>query len=160
MLPRQTQQVPPAFVMAETHSQQAWIMAAQALSPLVQVSVTPSPVISHLHRPITRLQQQTIIPFIITQQVHMPPASIVQRFCTMPEATLSSLVQEMVMPPVHFSTFTSQRGTIIMFMPAGIVPGVPIVPAPMPAGPITPATPIIPLRSIIIALLIGLGPRS
>jgi hypothetical protein len=75
-----TQQVQPAFIMDDMHSQQDWIIAQQALSPLVQVMHTPLSVISHLHMPIMRLQQQTIMPFIITQQLHMPPASIVHRF--------------------------------------------------------------------------------
>jgi hypothetical protein len=76
-----TQQVQPAFIMPAMQSQQAWIMAQQAGSPLVQVIVTPFSVISHLHSPIIRLQQQAIMPFIIRQQEHMPPASMVQRFC-------------------------------------------------------------------------------
>ena len=79
--------------MADMHSQHAWIMAAQALSPLVQVTVTPISVGSHLHIPIMRLQQQAIIPFIIMQHEHIPPAIIMHRFCNMPAATESSHVQ-------------------------------------------------------------------
>ena len=109
-------------------SQHAWIMAQQSLSPLVQVMQTPFSVASHLHIPIVRLQQQTIIPFIIMQQLHIPPAIIVQRFCSMPAETLSSQTQVIFMPPVHFSKVIVQRGTIIMFMPAGVAPGVPIIP--------------------------------
>ena len=71
-------------------SQQAWIIAQQAGSPLVQVMQTPSSVISHLHMPIVMLQQQTIMPFIIMQQLHMPPAIIVQRFCIIVAVILSS----------------------------------------------------------------------
>jgi len=67
------QQVQPAFIMVAMQSQQAWIMAAHWASPLVQVTETPLSVISHLHMPIVRLQQQTIIPFIIRQQLHIPP---------------------------------------------------------------------------------------
>ena len=63
-----TQQVQPAFIMAVMQSQQAWIMSQQALSPLVQVMQQPSSVISHLHMPMVRLQQQTIMPFIMQQQ--------------------------------------------------------------------------------------------
>ena len=37
-----TQQVQPAFCMFIMQSQQAWIMAQQAASPLVQVMHTPS----------------------------------------------------------------------------------------------------------------------
>jgi hypothetical protein len=75
-----TQQVQPAFIMADMQSQQAWIMVQQALSPLVQVMETPSSVISHLHMPIIRLQEHTVMPFIMQQQEHNPPASMVQRF--------------------------------------------------------------------------------
>jgi hypothetical protein len=75
-----TQQVQPAFIIAVMQSQQAWIMAAQALSPLVQMMVTPCSVGSHLHMPIIRLQQAAAIPFIIMVQPHMPPASMLQRF--------------------------------------------------------------------------------
>jgi hypothetical protein len=35
------QQVQPDFIMALQHSPQAWIIAAQSLSPLVQVTQTP-----------------------------------------------------------------------------------------------------------------------
>ncbi|MGE5755181.1 MAG: hypothetical protein ACM35G_05620 [Planctomycetaceae bacterium] len=89
------------------------------------------------------------MPFIIIQQLHMPPAIMVQRFCIMPLAILSSLVHMIFTPPSHFSIFIVQRGNIIMFMAVGIVPGVGIVPAPMPAV-LIPGIPI-PNRSIIIA---------
>jgi hypothetical protein len=121
------------------------------LSPLVQVMHTPFSIISHLHIPIIMLQQQTIMPFIIMQQPHMPPASIVHRLCIMPTDILSSLVQVIFMPPVHFSTVIVHRGTIIMFMPVGIVPGDPIVPEPIAAAPIPGMA--IPDRSIINAFI-------
>jgi hypothetical protein len=95
------------------------------------------------------LQQQAIMPLNIMQQLHMPPAIIVQRFCSMPADTLSSQVQVIFMPPVHFSSFIVQRGTIIMFVPPGVMAGAPIAPAlgaPIPAM-------LIPLRSIIIAFV-------
>jgi hypothetical protein len=81
--------------------------------------------------PIIRLQQQTIIPFIIVQRLHMPPAIIVQRFCSIAADVASSLVQVIFIPPVHFSSFIVQRGTIIMFMPAGIGLVPPIIGVPM-----------------------------
>jgi hypothetical protein len=146
------QQVQPCFIMAAQHSQHAWIMAAQALSPLVQVTQTPISVASHLHMPIIRLQQHAVIPFIIMQQLTIPPAAIVQRFWSMPAETLSSQVQVIFIPPVHFSKVMVQRGTIIMFMPAGVAAGAPIIPA-GPAIP-TPAMPI-PGRSVIIAFIVG-----
>jgi hypothetical protein len=76
------QQVQPSFNMQAMHSQQAWIISQHLLSPLVQVMHTPSLVMSHLHMPMVRLQQHTIMPFIMQQQLHMPPASIVHKFCT------------------------------------------------------------------------------
>jgi hypothetical protein len=159
MLPIMTQQVQPAFIMAVQQSQQAWIMVQHASSPLVQVMQTPSSINSHLHMPIVRLQQQTIMPFIIVQQEHMPPAIMVQRFCIMPQAVLSSQVQVIFMPPSHFSIVSAQRGTIIMFMPAGIVPAAPIVPVPVPVP--MPGAPIpgiaIPARSIIKAFIMGVN---
>jgi hypothetical protein len=144
-----TQQVQPAFIIAAQQSQHAWIMAQHCLSPLVQVMVTPPSVISHLHRPIMRLQQQAIMPFIIMQQLHIPPADMVQRFWSMPAAVLSSVVQVIFMPPGHFSIFTVQRGTIIRFMPPGVIVGAFTVPAP---GVVIPAIPI-PVRSIIMAFV-------
>jgi hypothetical protein len=58
-------------------------------------------------------------------------------------------VQVIFMPPWHFSNFMVQRGTIIMFMPAGMPEGIPVVPAP----PIIPV--IMAARSIIIVPDIG-----
>ena len=92
------------------------------------------------------LQQHTIMPFIMQQQEHMPPASIVHRFCTMLHAILSSQLQVIFMPPVHFSTLKVQRGTISQLGLTGIVEGVP-----MPGIVVVPI-PGIPMRSIIIVL--------
>jgi hypothetical protein len=155
-----TQQVQPASIIPAMQSQQARIMAQQASSPLVQVMQTPSAVISHLQRPMTRLQQQATMPFISMQQLQRPPAIIVQRFCSVAAAVGSSAAQVIFMPPGHFSMRTVQRGTIIMFIPAGIA-GVPIAPAPRPipmAGIPIPAIPMpaipIPERSVFVALAI------
>jgi len=65
MLFMQTQQTQPAAHIEAMQSQQDWIIAQQAGSPLVQVMQTPSSVISHLDMPIIKLQQQTIMPLII-----------------------------------------------------------------------------------------------
>jgi hypothetical protein len=142
------QQVQPAFIMVPMQSQQAWIISQHLASPLVQVITQPSAVISHLHMLMVMLQQQTIMPFIIMQQLHMPPASIVHRFCIMLQAILSEQEQVTFMPPWHFSNFMVQRGTIIMFMPVGIPVGIPVVPAP----PIMPV--IMAVRSTIIVPVI------
>jgi len=148
------QQVQPAFIMPAIHSQHAWIIAQQSLSPLVQVMRTPSSVISHLHMPIIRLQQHTVMPFIITQHEHMPPVSIVHRFWSMLADILSSQEQVIFIPPLHFSIFIVQRGTIIMLGPPAIAPGAPIAPAPISGVPI-PGIPIA-VRPTIIAVVMGI----
>ena len=74
------QQVQPAFIIEVMQAQQASIIALQDESPLVQVTQTPSSVGSHLHMAMVRLQQQTIIPFIMQQQLHMEPAMLMHRF--------------------------------------------------------------------------------
>jgi hypothetical protein len=81
------------------------------------------------------------------QQLHMPPASIVHRFCTMLQAILSSHEQWILNPPVTFSTLKVQRGTIIA---DGMPVGVPTWGEDMPGTP-RPGIPI-PVRSIIIVL--------
>jgi hypothetical protein len=59
------------------------------------------------------------------------------------QATGSSQLQMIFMPSLHFSNFISQRGNIIMLLPAGMPVGAPI------ADPIIPAL-LMPGRSIII----------
>jgi hypothetical protein len=133
------QQVQPALSMLVMQSQHAWIISPQALSPLVQVTHTPASVISHLHMPMVRLQVKTIMPFIIMQQLHIPPASILQRFCTMLEAILSSQLHVIFIPPVHFSILNVHRGTMrkLAGMEEGdIIPGIPIPVVPTPGMPI------------------------
>jgi hypothetical protein len=142
-----TQQVQPAFIWQARQSQQAWIISQHLGSPLVQVMHTPSLVMSHLHMPMVRLQQKTTMPFIMQQQLHMPPASMVHRFCTMLQATLSSQEQVIFMPPEHFSTLNVQRGTIIQLLPTGMPVGAPTAPVPMPGTPMPGIA--IPVRSII-----------
>jgi len=68
----------------------------------------------------------------------------------MPADIASSQVQVSFMPPVHFSIFMVQRGTIIMFMPAGIV-APPIMPVPMPGVPMP--VMLIPARSINLVII-------
>jgi hypothetical protein len=148
------QQVQPAFRQAIIQSQQPWIIAMQAGSPLVQVTTQPSLVISVLHIPMTRLQLQQTIPFIMQVHEHMPPASMVQRFCIMARATASSQTQVIFIPPAIFSTVILHRGTIIMFGAMGAVPipGMLVIPGiPMPGIPI-------PVRSIIIVLVMFPSP--
>jgi hypothetical protein len=68
------------------------------------------------------------MPFIVQQHESIPPAIIVQRFCSMAAETLSSQPQVTVMPPGHFAKVMVQRGTIIMFMPGEAGAWVPIIP--------------------------------
>jgi hypothetical protein len=49
------QPVQPDFIMAVMQSQQDWIIAQQAGSPLMHVMQTPSSVASHLQSPMVRL---------------------------------------------------------------------------------------------------------
>jgi hypothetical protein len=113
-------------------SQQACSISPHILSPLVQVRHTPSLVISHLQMPIVRLQVHRAMPFIIMQQLTMPPDIMVQRFCIMVQAALSSQLQTIFIPPVHFSIFMVQRGIMRNCEPVGMFIG--MVPAEPIAG--------------------------
>jgi hypothetical protein len=75
------------------------------------------------------------------QSEHMPPWSIMQRFCIMLQAIGSSQEQVIFMPPLVFSIFMVQRGTMSMFGIIGAVvppigddaiPGMPMLGIPMP----------------------------
>src|SRR5262249_13489559 len=125
------QQVQPALSMALMQSQQDWIMAQHCASPEVQVTVTPLSVISHLQMPMVRLQQQTIMPFIIMQQLHIPPWNMLPRSCTIWQAIASSHEQVIFIPPVHFSILNVHRGTMVQLVGA-IVGAVPRPGMPMP----------------------------
>jgi hypothetical protein len=103
----------------------------------------PSPVISHLHIPMVRLQQHTTMPFIMQQQLHIVPARVAHRFCSILQAILSAQLHTIFMPPVHFSNLTVQRGTIApivgvagMPIPVLMEPGMPIVAGPIVVGAI------------------------
>jgi hypothetical protein len=155
MLFMQMQQTQPAFAMPVMQSQHAWIIAQHEGSPLVQVMHTPSLVDSTLHMPIARLQQHIVMPFMIMQQLHMPPAIIEHRFCSMVADIASSHLQIIFMPPVHFSIVILHRGTIMYCGAAGMPPVAPIEPAaPVPIAGIP-----IPARSITTALVIGDPPQ-
>jgi hypothetical protein len=90
------------------------------------------------------------------QQLSMPPAIMVQRFCSMAAETVSSQVHVTFMPPVHFENVMVQRGTIIMFMPGAVVACGPIIPVAPDIG--IPGIGIpgmaVPERSIIFAVAI------
>jgi hypothetical protein len=95
---------------------------------------------------MVRLQVQQGMPFIIMQQLTMPPAIMVQRFCIMVQAALSSVVQVIFRPSAHCSIFMVQRGIISHCAPVGI-----------DMGEVIPAEPIagmaIPVRSIIMLVI-------
>jgi len=145
------QQVQPHLSIVETQSQQAWIISQHLASPLVQVSETPSLVISQWHMPIVRLQQQTMVPFIMQQSVHIPPCSMVHRFWTMPAATLSSQSQTIFIPPFERSTLKVHRGTIIQLGNPGVPPGMAGAVAPIPENPMPGIA--VPGRSIIMLVM-------
>jgi len=107
-------------------SQHAWSISQHFLSPLVQVTHTPSFVYSHLHIPHTRLHWQTVMPFIVQQQLHMPEASILHRFCKVPQATSSSHLHMILKPPVHFSIFILQLGSTHQLPGPGMAIGAPV----------------------------------
>jgi hypothetical protein len=136
------QQQQPPLSMVAMQSQHACSMSPHILSPDVHVMQIPSFVISHLHMPIVRLHVHTAMPFIIMQQLTMPPAIMVQRFCIMVHAALSSQVQVIFMPPVHFSIFMVQRGIMSHCDPLGMLIGAVMPPALMEGMAI-------PVRSII-----------
>jgi hypothetical protein len=142
-----TQQVQPACIIDIMQSQQDWIIWQHLGSPELHMILQPLSVISQLHMPMVRLQQQTGMPFIIMQQLTIEPVSIEQRFLTMLAAMASSQVHMIVMPVLVFSIFMVQRGTIIMF---GIMP--PAVPPIVPMPVVMPGI-AIPVRSIIIMLM-------
>jgi hypothetical protein len=130
-------------------SQQPWIMAHMPASPLVQVTTHPSLVISHLHMAMAMLHEHTTIPFIMQQHPHMPPASMVHRFCIIVRAAASSVVQVIFMPVGIFSITILHRGTIIMFGAIAGIGAAPIDGVPIPGMPMPP----IPVRSIIIVFV-------
>jgi hypothetical protein len=107
--------------------QQAWIIAAEALSPEVQLMQQPSFVNSHLQMPTVKLHWQHGMPLHVQQQLHMPSASMRQRFCSVPRETSSSQRQWILQPVAVFSNSTLQRGSTHQFAltgePAGMVPG-------------------------------------
>jgi hypothetical protein len=102
------------------------------------------------------LWQQTIIPFIMQQQLHRPPGIIVQRFWSIVAETLSSQAQTIFIPPAHFLKVIVQRGTIRTFMPVAVVAGAPMSPVGLGMGM---AGIPIPERSIMIAevILVSFG---
>jgi hypothetical protein len=86
-------------------------MSQQALSPLLQVMHTPSFVHSQVQMPQVRLHWQTQMPLSVQQQLQVPSASILHKFCSVAHDTSSSHEHLIFMPPWHFSTLIVQRGT-------------------------------------------------
>jgi hypothetical protein len=115
-------------MQAHRQSQQACSISQHFLSPLVQVMQQPSLVISHWQFAQHRLHWHISMPFQVQQQLHIPPASILHKFCIAPQAISSSQVQTIFIPPAHFSMLIVHRGTIIIEgMPIGVwglIPGV------------------------------------
>ncbi len=162
------QAVQPGIIMLIMQSQQAWIIFSMFLSPLVHVIMQPMSIISILHMPIMpMLHMQQGTPFIIMQQEHMPPWVIMQSALSISAEVLSSHIQDMHMPPGHFSMVMVQRGAIIMFAIIGLTIGL-IIGAIMGDMPIIgllimgfmfmPVLDIPVPRSVVIILVIGVLP--
>mgnify|MGYP000586643813 CR=1 FL=1 len=117
----------------------------------MQVKQTPILVSVHSHLHIDMQRWHIVMPFIMHEQLHIQPANILHMFCKVAAAISSSQVQVIFMPPLHFSIFMVQRGTMHICMAPGAAIG-------MPALGIEPligdAAPII-LLSIIIMLVIS-----
>jgi hypothetical protein len=145
----------PAFMQAVMQSQQAWHMAQQSASPLVQVKQTPIFVSVHSHLHIVRQQLHIGMPFIMQQQLHMLPASILHMFCKVAAATSSSQVQVILNPSLHFSIFMVQRGTMHICMAPAPAAGIVL---PDIGEPIEPIMGFIMPLSIIIMLAIRITP--
>jgi hypothetical protein len=90
------------------------------------------------------------------QQLSMPPAIIVQRFCNIAAETLSSQEHITFMPPGHFVNVMVHRGTIIMFMPGAAGAWVLIIPVVPGIGMLDIGIPgiAVPERSIIFVVAI------
>jgi hypothetical protein len=124
------------------------------LSPLVQVIETPCSVIEHSHLHIARLHWHIIMPFIMQLQLHMPSASILHMCCSIVQATSSSQVQVIFMPPAHFSSFISHRGSMHIEPAMGDIEGIAGMPGDI-APDTAPAAPVNAERSNISILVIA-----
>jgi hypothetical protein len=138
-------------MQAIMQSQQAWHIAQQSASPLVQVKHTPILVSVHSHLHMVKQQLHITMPFIMQQQLHMLPASILHMFCKVAAATSSSQVQVILKPSLVFSIFIVQRGTMHICIAPGIDDGIVEPCIGMPIAPIG----LIMLLSIIIMLAIA-----
>jgi hypothetical protein len=124
----------PAFMQAAMQSQQAWHTAQHASSPLVQVMHTPIFVSVHSHLHMDMQHWHNVMPFIMQQQLHMLPAIILHMFCKVAAAISSSHVQVIFIPPLHFSIFIAQRGTMHICMVPGMAAGTAPPAIDMPEG--------------------------
>ena len=148
------QHMQPASMHLVMHSQQAWHISQQLLSPLVQLKHTPFLVFVHSHLHMHRLHWHIIMPFIRQQQLHMPPASILHMFCNVVHDRSSSQSQCTFMPSLHFSNRIVQRVT--MHMPGEAVAlGMPIGDCEAAIGPIINDLSIIIVVIVSLSLVIG-----
>jgi hypothetical protein len=147
------QQVQPACIIAFMQSQQLWIIWQHLGSPDMHIILQPLSVISIVHMPITRLHEQTIMPFIIMQQLTMPPDIMVHRFWSMLAAMASSQTQVMHMPVLVRSIFMVQRGNIMRLGGIAMPVLAPLIGFTMPAFIIGMPMPI---RSIVMLAMIKL----
>lgn len=106
----------PFFIITVQHSPQAWIISQHWTSPLVQVMHTPESVISQRQMPMMKLTWHTCMPFIIMLYEHIPPITMEHKCWTILAAVLSLKVQWILTPPVHFSIFMEQQGTMTILL--------------------------------------------
>jgi hypothetical protein len=145
---KHAQHTQPAFAQAQIQSQHAWIMSQHALSPLVQVKHTPFLVIVQSHLHMHKLHWHISMPLMVQHRLNIPPAIILHMFCRVAVDTSSSHVQVTFMPPVHFSIFIVQRGTMHIPCIIADMPGI----WPCIGDPDMPMGLLVRFRSIIIAL--------
>jgi hypothetical protein len=110
-------------------------MSQQALSPLRQVMHTPSFVGSQVQIPQVRLHSQTVMPFSVQQQLHMPSQRALHKFCNVAHEMSSSQTQLIFIPLGHRETVIVQRGTTHQLPVVGAGPALDEPAGEKPAAP-------------------------
>jgi hypothetical protein len=108
------QQSQPAFEQAQMQLQHASIRLQQFLSLLVQVKQTPFLTAVHSHSHMHRSHWQTTLPFEVQQKLILPPDRTLHDSCNVAALCSSLQMQMNFIPPLHFSTFIVQQGTLLL----------------------------------------------
>jgi hypothetical protein len=104
----------PALMQAQTQLLQASIRLQQFLSPLQQVKQTPFWTAVHSHSHTHRSHWQTTLPFCVQQKLILPPDRTLHDSCSVAACCSLLQVQMNFTPPLHFSTFIVQQGTLLL----------------------------------------------